>query len=314
MISRLLLLASVVLLASCDGGEPDAGSVDAVDQGTAAVPASKPASGSAKVDIPVRPSKSARAHAESPIDERGGFGLVGPVRRMERHEAGFTMTKEGYDQNPLVLRQVLVFDEHGQLLSCRTDRGPATIERDKQGRLVRVFMDTGSSTMKVTEVTMFTGQALEQELLVHDVSGVPISRTLFMRDRQGRIEEERSSHWGLMDTSHTLKWEYDDRGRPTKKQKMSRGKLDGSTFINYGFESGAVEKEQFRDPAGTLQSTVRVTRDDARNWTRRHETQHIYDGRGLITDRPRILVVQEIDYHEHLDKTGSAGPEDQEAE
>ena len=74
MISRLFLLASVVLLVSCDGGEPDGGRVDADDQGTAAAPVSKPASGSVKVDIPVRPTNSARVHAESPIDERGGFG------------------------------------------------------------------------------------------------------------------------------------------------------------------------------------------------------------------------------------------------
>lgn len=315
MINRLLLIASVVLLASCDGGEPDAGKANRGTTTGDAAPVSNTTSGSSNADIPVRPSKSARLHAESPIDERGGFDLDGPVRRVTRSEAAYSMTKEGYEQDEHVMREVLVFDEHGQLLSCRTDAGASTIERDEQGRLVRLFMDTGSQAMKETTITTFTSGGLREELLVLDASNAPLSRTLFMRDRSGRIQEERWSHWGLMDSSYTVNWEHDDQGRPTEKSKISRGKLDGSTSFTYGFEFGAVEKEQVRDPAGSLLSTVQVTRDDSRNWTRRHETQYVYGGgQGLSTERPTMLVVRAIDYFESADGADTVGSGDEETE
>ena len=312
MINRLLLVQSLVLLGSCDGGEPDAGKADRGTTTVDAAPVSATTPGSSNADVPVRPQHSTRPKAEVPIDERGGFDLDGPVRRVRRSEAGYSMTKEGYEQDEHVLREVLVFDEHGQLLSCRTDRGPSTIERDEQGRLVRLFMDTGSQAMKETTIITFTSGGLREELLVLDASYVPLSRTLFMRDRQGRIQEERSSHWGLMDSSYTVNWEHDDQGRPTGKNRVSRGKPDSSTSITYGYELGAIEKEQVRDPAGSLLSTVQITRDDSRNWIRRHETQYVYSGgKGLSTERPTMLVVREIDYFEPSDMAGGAETGDQ---
>jgi len=314
MINRLLLVASVVLLGSCDGGEPDAGKANRGTTTGDAAPVSNTTSGSSNADIPVRPQHSARLKAEMPIDERGGFDLVGPVRRMTRSEAGYSMTKEGYEQDEPVMREVLVFDEHGQLLSCRTDRGPSTIERDEQGRLVRLFMDTGSQAMKETTIITFTSGGHREEFLVLDASNVPLSRTLFMRDRSGRIQEERLSHWGLMDSSYTVKWEHDDQGRPDAKSRVSRGKLDSSTSITYGYEFGAVEKEKIRDRDGNWLSTTQVTRDEAGNWTRRHETRHIYDPQGLITDRPELLEIRTIDYFESADGAGTVGSGDKETE
>ena len=300
MNTRLLSILFLVALTACDGGESQPASEDErtsfVDSDVK--PAADEPQRSVRDGVPACPDRSDSPGTDNVIDERGLFELSGPVRRVEEHFAGYTLSKSNlYEQDPLELRRVLEFDADGQLVDCRTNLGPGVIGRDDQGRLATICMPVGSGTLRQRDIKIFDGWGRLAEHWTLGASGEPITRSLAVHDGSGRMRTMRTDSFGIMTTLTIRHWTYDDQGRVDSIQIVNNvGEPINTTSYNYNLGARTSARQQVRGPDGRRLESTDMTLDDAGNWTVRIRSKFRKDSEDRWQEQQYSIRRQTIDY------------------
>ncbi|MEE2719377.1 MAG: hypothetical protein VX727_06305 [Planctomycetota bacterium] len=316
MLHRSVCCLLAFMLSGCDGGEPTSTDQDErssfVDASPPATNDKAPPQQTTRDQSPSCPDVSDAPSSASPIDERGLFDLVGPVHRVEEHFAVYTLTKENkYEQEPLELKRVLLFDEHGQLVACRTNVDRGRIERDEQGRLSKLCLPIGSETLRQKEIRTFDHQGRLKEQWMLDASGDAISRTLTVHDAQDRLQTERTHHWGIMPTVTRAHWTYDAQDRVDEIQIVnSVGEPINTTSYTYNLGSRNVAREQVRGPDGRRLESTDLSLDDEGNWTVRIRSKFRKDSQDNWQERQDSIRRRTIEYFDDASPARSSGDED----
>lgn len=313
---RMLCCVVPLLLLGCGGDETESVDRDErtsfVDTAPPAATDAAPRQQTARDRAPTCPDRSDPPSADSPIDERDLFDLAGPVRRVEERHAGYTLSRDGtYEQDPMEVHRVLRFDEHGQLVSCRTNLGPGRIDRDEQGRLVMLCLPVGTEALRQTELRTYNRQGRLEEQWAFDASGAPMSQMLAVYDEQGRLQRNRTLHWGIMDSMILSHWSYDPQGRVAEIARTNeRGEAINTTSFTYNLGSRDAARMQIRGPDGRRMESTDLALDAQGNWTSRLRKTYRKDSGDNWQERQESKRERTIEYFDDGVSTASSGDED----